>query len=103
MDCALICSENEAFSRAGLEATSTGLPLIGKNSGGNPEVIEHGRTGFLYDSFDELVEFLKDLVQDQQKSQQMGIAGWQRARELFNVEDYAENVFGVIQNAMENR
>ena len=43
------------------------------------------------------------LVQDQQKSQQMGIAGWQRARELFNVEDYAENIFGVIQNAMENR
>ena len=102
-DCALICSENEAFSRAGLEAMSTGLPLIGKNSGGNPEVIEHGRTGFLYDSFDELVGFMKDLVQDQQKAQQMGIAGWQRARELFNVEDYAENVFGVIQNAMENR
>ena len=102
-DCALICSENEAFSRAGLEATSTGLPLIGKNSGGNPEIIEQRRTGFLYDSFDELVGFMKDLVQDQQKSQQMGIAGWQRARELFNVEDYAENVFGVIQNAMENR
>ena len=103
VDCALICSENEAFSRAGLEATSTGLPLIGKNSGGNPEVIEHGRTGFLYDSFDELVGFMKDLALDQPKSQQMGIAGWQRARELFNVEDYAENVFGVIQNAMENR
>ena len=102
-DCALICSENEAFSRAGLEATSIGLPLIGKNSGGNPEVIEHGRTGFLYDSFDELVGFMKDLALDQLKSQQMGLAGWQRARELFNVEDYAENIFGVIQNAMENR
>ena len=43
------------------------------------------------------------LVQDQQKAQEMGIAGWQRARELFNVEDYAANVFGVIQNIMENR
>ena len=43
------------------------------------------------------------LVQDQQKAQEMGIAGWQRTRELFNVEDYAANVFGVIQNVMENR
>ena len=43
------------------------------------------------------------LVQDQQKAQEMGIAGWQRASELFNIEDYAANVFGVIQNVMENR
>lgn len=43
------------------------------------------------------------LVQDQQKAQEMGIAGWQRARELFNVEDYAAKVFRVIQNVMENR
>ena len=43
------------------------------------------------------------LVQDQQKAQQMGIAGWQRVRELFDVEDYDENVFGVIRKVMENR
>jgi len=102
-DCALICSENEAFSRVGLEAMSTGLPLIGKNSGGNPEIIEHVRTGFLYDSFDELVGFMKSLALDQPKAQQIGIAGWQRARELFNLEDYAENVIGVIQKIMQSR
>ena len=45
----------------------------------------------------------KDQNQDQQILSPIGIAGWQRARELFNVEDYAANVFGVIQNVMENR
>ena len=46
---------------------------------------------------------MKDLALDQPKAQQMGTAGWQRARELFNVEDYAANVFGVIQKVMQSR
>lgn len=99
-DCVLICSEHEAFSRVGLEAMSTGLPLIGKNSGGNPEIIEHGTTGFLYDSFEELVTRMKDFVQDSEAARQMGLAGWQRARDLFNIEDYAAKVYKVIASVM---
>jgi len=102
-DCALICSENEAFSRVGLEAMSTALPLIGKNSGGNPEIIVDGETGFLYNSFDELVEAMLKLVQNPALGQKMGLAGWRRARELFNIEDYAANVYRVIQTVVEQR
>lgn len=102
-DCVLICSEFEALSRVGLEAMSTALPVIGKNSGGNPEIIEHGTTGFLFDSFEELVTYMKRLVQIPEESSQMGLAGWQRARELFNIEDYAANIYRVIQSVMENK
>lgn len=102
-DCALICSENEAFSRVGLEAMSTALPLIGKNSGGNPEIIVDGETGFLYNSFDELVGAMLKLAQNPSLGQKMGLAGWQRARDLFNIEDYAANVYRVIQSVMEKR
>jgi len=102
-DCALICSENEAFSRVGLEAMSTALPLIGRNSGGTPEVIVDGETGILYNTFDELVESMRKLAQNPEMSQKMGLAGWQRARELFNIEDYAANVYRVIQSVMEKR
>ncbi len=45
----------------------------------------------------------KDQNQDQQIISPIGTAGWQRARELFNVEDYAENVFGVIKKVMQSR
>jgi len=102
-DCALICSENEAFSRVGLEAMSTALPLIGKNSGGNPEVIVDGETGFLYNTFDELVEAMLKLIQNPEQGRKMGLAGWQRARKLFNIEDYAANVYRVIQSVMDKR
>ena len=97
-DCALICSEHEALSRVGLEAMSTALPLIGRNSGGNPEIIVPGETGYLYDTFDDLVESMTRLVQDPALGRQMGLAGWQRAKEMFNIEDYAANVYKVIQS-----
>lgn len=99
-DCTLICSENEAFSRVGLEAMSTALPLIGKNSGGNPEIIVDGETGFLYNTIDELVEAMLKLAQNPEQGRKMGLAGWQRARDLFNIENYAANVYKVIASVM---
>jgi len=102
-DCVLICSENEAFSRVGLEGMSTALPLIGKNSGGNPEIIVDGETGFLYNTFDELVQAMRELALNPEQGRKMGLAGWQRARTLFNIEDYAANVYRVIQSVMEKR
>ena len=102
-DCALVCSENEAFSRVALEAMSTVLPVIGRNSGGTPEIIVHGKTGFLYDSIEELVASMQNLVQEPEEARQMGLAGWQRARELFSIEDNAANVYKVIQSVIEKR
>lgn len=99
-NCALVCSEYEAFSRVALEAMSTALPVIGKNSGGNPEIIVHGETGFLYESIEELIVCMKNIVQESKNANQMGLAGWQRARELFTIEDYAENVFRVVDSLL---
>ncbi len=99
-NCALVCSEYEAFSRVALEAMSCGLPVIGRNTGGTPEIILHGQTGYLYDNFDGLVECMARLAQNSELSQQMGLAGWARARELFNTEDCAAKVFEIIQSVM---
>lgn len=100
-DCALICSEYEALSRVGLEAMSTAMPLIGRNSGGTPEIIADGQTGLLYNNFDELVNAMAHLVQNPTLASEMGQAGWERARELFNIEDYAAGVYQVIQKVMQ--
>jgi len=97
-DCVLICSEHEAFSRAGLEAMSTALPLIARNSGGSPELMENGKTGILYDAEDELVSAMTRMIQYPTEARQMGLAGWNRAREHFNIEDYAANVYQIIQS-----
>ena len=43
----LLPSDAESFGLAALEAMACGVPVIGTNAGGLPEVVEHGRTGYL--------------------------------------------------------
>lgn len=100
-DCLLMCSENEAFGRVTSEAMSACLPVIGRNSGGTPEVIADGVTGILFNTSEELVSAMIKMVENPELGRQMGLAGWQRARELFNIEDYGSNVYKVIQSVMD--
>lgn len=46
-DVLLLPSEKESFGLVALEAMACGVPTIGSNAGGIPELITHGVTGFL--------------------------------------------------------
>ena len=46
-DLFLLPSEKESFGLAALEAMAAGVPVISTLSGGLPEVIEHGKSGYL--------------------------------------------------------
>lgn len=46
-DVLLLPSEKESFGLVALEAMACGVPTIGSNAGGIPELITHGETGFL--------------------------------------------------------
>jgi glycosyltransferase involved in cell wall biosynthesis len=97
-DCLLMCSEFEAFGRVTAEAMSACLPVIGKNSGGTPEIIEHGITGILYNTFEDLVNGMVRMVENPVWGQKLGLAGWRRARNQFNIEDYSANVYQIIKS-----
>jgi glycosyltransferase involved in cell wall biosynthesis len=43
----LLPSEKESFGLVALEAMAAGVPTIGSDAGGIPEVVAHGETGFL--------------------------------------------------------
>ena len=46
-DLFLLPTRSESFGLSALEALATGVPVIGANTGGLPEVVRHGETGFL--------------------------------------------------------
>lgn len=46
-DLMLLPSEKESFGLVALEAMACGVPTIGSVAGGIPELVEHGKTGFL--------------------------------------------------------
>ncbi len=65
-DLLLVTSQTESFCLVALEALACGVPVLAPRVGGLPEVVEHDRTGFLYDPGDEeqasrlAVRFLSD-------------------------------------------
>lgn len=47
-DLMLLPSEKESFGLVALEAMACGVPVIGSNAGGIPEVVKHNETGYIY-------------------------------------------------------
>jgi glycosyltransferase involved in cell wall biosynthesis len=50
MDCLIVASRTESFGRTLIEAMSSRTPVMAVKSGGIPEIIIHGRNGYLLDS-----------------------------------------------------
>jgi glycosyltransferase involved in cell wall biosynthesis len=74
----------EAFPYSVLEAFSIGKPVLASISGGLPELVEDGLTGFLHPKRDErkLGEHMRRIADDPALSSEMG----QQARELHRAE-----------------
>lgn len=49
LNCVLLCTEGEPLSRGVFESQFLRTPVIASNSGGNLELIEHEKTGLLYE------------------------------------------------------
>ena len=64
----LMCSDNEAMGRTTIEAFWNGCPVIGRNTGGTPELICDGKNGYPFDTTDELADLMRQVAhQDNSK------------------------------------
>ncbi|QAS50802.1 N-acetyl-alpha-D-glucosaminyl L-malate synthase BshA [Halobacillus litoralis] len=65
-DLKLLLSEKESFGLVLLEAMACGVPCIGTNVGGIPEVIDHGETGYIAElgNIEQTAYFAKKILQD---------------------------------------
>lgn len=96
--CLLVCSEFEAMGRVTVEGMSASLPVIAKNSGGTPEIMVHGETGFLYNNFDELVNYMEVIAKNPEMARKMGASGWEFAKDRFTIEKYAASIYQIIKS-----
>ena len=67
--------EVEGLGIVYLEAAATGLPVLAGDSGGAPETVRPGETGFVVRSTDDIVEGLEMLLGDRERAAAMGAAG----------------------------
>lgn len=85
-DLFLLPSDKESFGLSALEALASGVPVIGTNAGGLPEVVRNGETGFLCGVGD--VEGMADaaimLLSDNARWQAASTLAARDARERFS-------------------
>ena len=87
-DLFLLPSEQESFGMTALEAMSCGVPVIGTETGGLPEVIVHGETGFLFPigEINRMAKSASELLKDPEKHEQFTRQAKIRATEYFNAD-----------------
>lgn len=85
-DLFLLPSDKESFGLVALEAMACEVPVIASITGGIPEVVEHGVTGYLSPIGDikDMVKNAITLLTDEEKYKAFAIEGRNRAVEVFN-------------------
>lgn len=85
-DCVILASGQETFGLVLPEAMRAGVAVIGSNSGGVPEIIEHGKTGLLFETqnADSLYQQLERLYLDADFKDKLALQGKQDADQRFD-------------------
>lgn len=87
-DLFLLPSTSESFGLSALEALASGVPVIGTNAGGMPEVVRHGETGILCEvgDVDAMSSAAITILEDRDRWQSMSELGAADARARFSLE-----------------
>jgi glycosyltransferase involved in cell wall biosynthesis len=87
-DFLLLPSLSEAFPLVALEGMSSGTVVVASNVGGIPLMIEHGRTGFLFepDDHDGMARTIIDLVQNKERWATIRLAAREEAVNRYQLE-----------------
>ena len=101
----LLPSELESFGLAALEAMACEVVPIATNAGGVPEVIDHGKTGFLAEvgDVDTMANYAIDMLSDEKKLKQMGEqARGQRAGKILRQQNHSACMKDIYRAVLES-
>ncbi len=90
LDLLVLPSDGEPFGRVLIEAMQVGIPVIGSNSGGLPEIIDNGENGFLFElgNVDDLTNKMNIILNDKELSSKFIQNGFKTVDEKFSIDGY---------------
>lgn len=96
--------EQEHFGITTVEAMNYGVVPVVINQGGQSEIVQHGTDGFLWNDIYECINYTKDLIENEEKRENMAKAAVISARK-FSLEKfekklvcYLEEIFDAKEN-----
>ena len=98
-DTVVLTTKNETFGLVLIEAMHAGIAVIGSDAGGVPEIIDHEKTGLLFESWNSqaLASAIKELYQNSQLRGEMAKAGQVKAGQKFDLESQYQKFLGTLR------
>ena len=90
---------HEATTRVILEAYAAGVPVVAFASGGIPEIVEDGVTGYLTRSAGEMAAAAVELLRNPSKRAAMSVAARECWARRFTLERYRNDVLAALETA----
>ncbi len=96
--------DSESFGVAIVEASACEKPVIVSDVGGLPEVVEDGVTGIVVpkQNVNKTVEALEKLIFDEKLQAQMGKAGRERVKKMYNWEENVQQMIKIYREELVN-
>jgi len=90
----------DSFPTIILEALACGKPVVATCFGGAREIVIDGETGYVVNPFNTelMAEKIIDLLMNEEKAREFGLAGYQRVKENFSLEKQAEETLAWYYN-----
>ena len=100
-DLFVLPSHEETFGFVVVESMASGTPVLGTNAGGVPEILEHGRCGFLCEpkSSTSLTEKLDYILSNKEEREEKAQLALERARNVFDREAVYQNFMEILSNS----
>jgi len=94
MDVCVLSTHREGFPLSILECMAMAKPVVATEVGGIPEVIQVGVNGFLHPHGDskKLAEILISMIEDPEKTRQMGLAAREHVRRDYALAKYVDEM-----------
>jgi len=101
-DVFLLPSELESFGLSALEAMAAGVPVVGSDAGGLPEVVRHAESGYLLPvgDVDGMAARTIEVLRDDERRREMGEAARHRVASLFDAERVVAQYEAVYERVM---
>lgn len=103
MDLLVVSSSVDSFGLVALEAMAVGTPVLALKAGGLPEIISHGKNGFLMDSRNaEMIErAVESILMDPSRLPEVIQEGYRTVRERFSLERQVKKIEKVMDECFE--
>ncbi len=90
----IMATRKETFGNVAVEALALGVPVIATNAGGAPEIVDHEKTGLLFepDNHVDLAEAILKLYKNSSLREKMGKLGEKIMPERFSMDRHILNL-----------